>query len=292
VGFTLAPRINAAGRLGRTETALKLLSSKSREEAREWAQTLCALNRRRQELETAVWEDAVSALSGSTPESPIVLRSESWHSGVVGIAAARLAETYGLPAVMICVDGDRGKGSCRSFGDFNLFEALSACSGYLESFGGHALAAGLTIRRENINGFRQALAEYYRRNPPSEKGALAPELLITDPAVLSMAGVESLAALEPCGCGNESPLLCMTDVLLESVIPIGGGRHLRLKVSKQGARFDCVFFSHSAQALGLEAGETADICFTPQINTFRSYRSVQLLTAGLRPAAGCHSLAF
>jgi single-stranded-DNA-specific exonuclease len=135
---------------------------------------------------------------------------------------------------------------------------------------------------ENIGAFRQALAEYYRQNPPTARCALEPELLVCDPASLSLAGVEALSALEPCGCGNEPPLMCMTGAVLESVTPIGGGKHLRLRVSKRGTAFDCVFFSHTAEALEVSEGETIDLCFTPQVNAFHAHRSVQLLLADVR----------
>ena len=282
IGFTLAPRINAAGRLCQTETATGLLRSKSYEEAIIWAKKLCELNRRRQELETEVWEDAMEALAASEPKSPIVLESSSWHPGVVGIAASRLTEEFRLPTIMICVDELNGKGSCRSYGEFNLFEALSACSEHLESFGGHAFAAGLNIRPENIGAFREALAEYYRLNQPAEHPELEPELLICEPTTLSMDGVESLSRLEPCGSGNEHPLLCICGAVLESLTPIGNGKHLRLRISKKGTAFDCVYFSHTAESLGIAEGETIDLCFTPQINEFRSSRSVQLLISDLR----------
>ena len=282
IGFTLAPRINAAGRLCRTETALRLLLSKNHEEALVWAKELCSLNRRRQELETIVWEEALATLSESEPKSPIVLESESWHPGVVGIAASRLTEKFRFPTIMICVDEGNGKGSCRSYGDFNLFEALGACSEYLESFGGHAFAAGLNIKKENIGAFRIALGEYYFANIPAERPELEPELLISDPAVLNMAGVESLSALEPYGSGNESPILCMAGARLDSISPIGGGKHLRLRVTLRGISFDCVFFSRTAESLSVAEGDKVDLCFAPQINDFHSRRSVQLLVADIR----------
>lgn len=282
VGFTLAPRINAAGRLCQTETSIKLLLSKKTEEASIWAKELCTLNRRRQELELQVWEEAMSALSDEEPKSPIVLESGSWHPGVVGIAASRLTEEYRLPTIMICIDDENGKGSCRSYGDFNLFEALSACSEHLESFGGHAFAAGLNIKSENIDAFRKALAEYYNSNPPSEHPAIEPEILISDPAILNMEGVSSLSELEPCGSGNEHPLMCMCDAILESVTPIGNGKHLKLRIAHKGIAFDCVFFSRTAESLGASEGEMVDVCFTPQINDFHSRQSVQLLISDLR----------
>jgi len=282
VGFTLAPRINAAGRLCRTETATRLILAKNQQEAQVWAKELCALNRRRQELEIEVWEDAMSFLSDTEPKSPIVLESDSWHPGVVGIAASRLTEEYKLPTVMICVDDENGKGSCRSYGDFNLFEALSACSEHLVSFGGHAFAAGLNIKPENIGAFRNALAEYYSQNPPTVHPELSPDVLIKNPASLSMEGVESLSELEPCGSGNEHPLLCICGAVLESLAPIGNGKHLRLRISQKGVLFDCVFFSRTAENLGVSEGETVDICFTLQVNDFHSRQSVQLLIVDVR----------
>ncbi|MFB0919438.1 MAG: single-stranded-DNA-specific exonuclease RecJ, partial [Oscillospiraceae bacterium] len=282
VGFTLAPRINAAGRLCRTETAIKLLLSKSYEEAQLWAKELCTLNRRRQELETEVWEDAMAALSDTYPKSPIVLESDAWHPGVVGIAASRLAEEYKLPTIMICVDDANGKGSCRSYSDFNLFDALSACSGHLVSFGGHAFAAGLNIKPENIDSFRQALAEYYSSNPPAQHPKLEPEVLICNPETLSVENVEALSKLEPCGSGNEQALLCIFGAVLESVSSIGNGKHLRLRISQKGVTFDCVFFSRTQETLGASEGDTVDICFTPQINDFHQHKSVQLLVADIR----------
>ncbi len=282
VGFTLAPRINAAGRLCQTETAVNLLTSKNYEEAQILAKELCALNRRRQELETEVWKDAMAALSNTEQKSPIVLESGSWHPGVVGIAASRLTEEYKLPTIMICVDDENGKGSCRSYSDFNLFDALSACSEHLVSFGGHAFAAGLNIKPENIDSFRKALAEYYVSNPPTEHLKLETEVLICDPATLSMEGVEALLELEPCGSGNEQALLCIFGAVLESVLPIGNGKHLRLRISKKGVPFDCVFFSRTAETLGASEGESVDICFTPQVNDFHQHKNVQLLVADIR----------
>ncbi len=282
VGFTLAPRINAAGRLCQTETSIKLLLSKNRSEAETLAKELCALNRRRQELETVVWKEAMIALRPEVPKTPIVLESRTWHPGVVGIAASRLSEEFGLPTIMICIDNGVGKGSCRSYGDFNLFEALTVCSEHLESFGGHALAAGLNIKPENIEAFKKALGEYYIANLPKEQATLAPEILVCDPSLLGMEGVQSLSELEPCGSGNEHPLMCICGAVLESVSPIGNGKHLKMRISKKGTAFDCVFFSRCAEKLGASERDLVDICFTPQINEYYSRQNVQLLICDLR----------
>ena len=282
IGFSLAPRLNAAGRLGEVSVAGKLLMTRDMREADALAGELCELNRRRQHLETEIWDDASGMMDGKTPQAPIVLASENWHQGVIGIAASKLAEQYSRPTIMICLDGDKGKGSCRSYGGFNLFDALSACSEYLEGFGGHALAAGLNIRRDKLRQFCSAFSEYYENNKPEELPTLCCDILISDPGILDMKGVAALSRLEPYGSGNAKPTMCILGARLERVTPIGGGRHLRLGVSYRGADFECVYFSHSESELGLRAGDRVDIAFTPQINEFRLRRSVQLQITEIR----------
>ena len=283
VGYSLAPRINAAGRLGETELAVGLLEAADRRRAAEYAAALCRKNRERQELEQNIWEQAVSMLDTARPETPIVLAAEGWHPGVIGIVASRLTDAYSVPAVMVCLDGDLGKGSCRSTGSFNLFEALASCADCLEGFGGHAMAAGVTVRRDRVDELRKKLGEYYLDHPDRSVPALEPDLRVEDPALLSMECVESLDALEPCGNANPRPLLYMDNVRVESVTPIGAGKHLRLRLERFGEAYDAVFFSQTAAGLGVRAGQAADIVFVPQINEFRSRRSVQLVITDLRP---------
>lgn len=282
IGFLLAPRLNAAGRLGEVSVAGKLLMTHNLKEANDLAGELCELNRRRQHLETEIWDDASGMIDGRASSAPIVLASEKWHQGVIGIAASKLAEQYSRPTIMICLDGDKGKGSCRSYGGFNLFDALSACAEYLEGFGGHALAAGLNIRRDKLRQFCRAFSEYYEHNKPAERPTLCCDIQITDPGILDMQGVGSLSRLEPYGSGNPKPTLCILGARLEKITPIGGGKHLRLGISYKGAEFECVFFSHCESELGLRAGDRIDIAFTPQINEFRLRRSVQLQITEVR----------
>lgn len=282
IGFLLAPRLNAAGRLGEVSVAGKLLMTHNLKEANDLAGELCELNRRRQHLETEIWDDASGMIDGRASSAPIVLASEKWHQGVIGIAASKLAEQYSRPTIMICLDGDKGKGSCRSYGGFNLFDALSACAEYLEGFGGHALAAGLNIRRDKLRQFCRAFSEYYEHNKPAERPTLCCDIQITDPKILDMQGVGSLSRLEPYGSGNPKPTLCILGARLEKITPIGGGKHLRLGISYKGAEFECVFFSHCESELGLRAGDRIDIAFTPQINEFRLRRSVQLQITEVR----------
>ncbi len=282
IGFSLAPRLNAAGRLGQAFKAADLLMCRDEAEAAALAGELCELNRQRQNIETEIWQEAQAQLSGETPDGPIVLASDRWHQGVIGIAASRLAEQFGLPAIMICLMGDQGKGSCRSYGGFNLYDALAACSEHLLGFGGHALAAGLTIAPDQIDAFRSALTDYYRSHMPAEQPELRCDLLIRDPALLSIENVRELDLLEPYGNGNQKPVFCLSDVELESVSDVGNARHMRVRVRVGKARFEGIFFSHSSEELGLREGDRVDLAFTPQINEYRGHVSVQLVLCGAR----------
>ena len=162
VGFALSPRINAAGRMGEADLAAELLECADPQRAEELARELCQLNRERQSVEQDICADAVDQISRlpASERSALVLASEHWHQGVVGIVASRLSEQYSCPSFMIHLKGGMGKGSCRSWGGFNLFAALESCSDLLEEFGGHELAAGFTIREENIPAFRSRMNRY------------------------------------------------------------------------------------------------------------------------------------
>ncbi len=283
IGFTVAPRINAAGRLGRVDHAAELMLEHDPARAGRLAAELCDMNRERQQLEAVIWEQALALLSGQKPTGPIVLAGEHWHQGVIGIAASRLAETYAVPAVIISLEGDRGKGSCRSYGGFNLFDALSSCGEILEGFGGHMLAAGLNIRREHVDEFREKLTAFYANHTPQAEEGLSLELIIDSRTMLTMKCVESLDLLEPCGNENPKPLFGLIDARLQEVVPIGAGKHVRLRVEKFGQMYDCVWFGHEADALGITAGDRIDLAFHPQVSEFRGRRNVQLVIQDARP---------
>ena len=285
ISFTIAPRLNAAGRLGVVSVAQKLLMSTDYSEAVKYSEELCRLNRERQVIEKRIWEDADGLIKKSDrrPVSPIVLSKENWEQGVIGIAASRLSEQYALPTIMISINDDGiGKGSCRSYGGFNLFEALSACSDYLISYGGHALAAGLNIHKDKIDDFRSALADYYNKFRPEGVDELDCGIYIKDPSILSIENVRSLDLLEPFGNSNPRPLMCMTGVTLVSTTNVGGGKHMKCRISANGTEFDAIYFGHTADEFGIKPGDRIDICFTPQINEFRGTESVQLGINALR----------
>lgn len=281
VGFGLAPRLNAAGRLGRTETALKLVLAEDPAEAEKLAAALCAYNRERQEIEAKMFEDAEALLQQTPPDGmPIVLASDRWHQGIAGIVASRLTEKYQLPAVMICLSDGVGRGSCRSVEGFSLYGALETCAPLLLGFGGHEMAAGLTIRAENVDDFRDALAACYRESGAAGRGqTLRVDFEMVKPRLLTVENVSCLPRLEPYGNENPTPVLCVRGAHIDGVQPLSGGKHTRFRASCLGESYDCISFSRSAETLGVYNGATADIAFTPQINEFRGRTSVQLLTA-------------
>ena len=286
IGYTLAPRINASGRMGCASLAGELLLTQDPIRAEALARELCALNRERQTIEGSIYEECVARLDregGS--HSAIVLASEGWHQGVVGIVASRLAEKYSCPAFMICLQDGKGKGSCRSFGGFNLFAALEQCADLLEDFGGHELAAGFTISEENIDAFRGKIesAVLDRTGGAEMISVLQVDAKINDPELLTQEGVESLSLLEPFGAGNPKPVFVLSGVTIQSMFEVGGGRHLKLRLRHQGILFDAIFFSASADQLALGPGDRVDVAFTPQINEFRGVRSVQLQVCDLQP---------
>lgn len=288
IGFTLAPRINAAGRMGCAPLAAELLLTRDPGRAEELAHELCMLNRERQAIEAGIYEECLARLEreGAGPRRSIVLAGEGWHQGVVGIVASRLAERYSCPSFMICLQDGKGKGSCRSFGGFNLFHALESCSDLLEGFGGHALAAGFTILAEHIDAFR---ARMDRCVEEWTGGAELTSVLevdgeLPDPALLTVDGVLGLDVLEPYGAGNPKPVFTMTGCCVAGLSEVGGGRHLKLRLNRGGAVLDAIFFSTTAAAAQVAAGDRVDVAFTPQINEFRGNRTVQLQVCDLRPA--------
>ena len=283
ISYVLAPRLNAAGRLGKAISAEKLLLSKDEKEAAELSRELCELNKTRQQIENEIWLEASKMLEGHGKDTPIVMANDTWHPGVIGIAASRLAEHFGVPAIMIWLNGETGKGSCRSYGGFNLFDALCECSDELVSFGGHALAAGLNIEKGRIKAFEEKITKYYINNKPETLPDQTCDLLITDPKLLSVENVKSLDLLEPYGNENPKPVFCMVGVLLEQSVMVGNGKHLKMKINCCGEKFDCIFFSCTDRELGIKSGDFIDIAFTPSINEFRGAVSVQLTITNARP---------
>ena len=286
IGYTLAPRINAAGRMGEVGIATELFLTRDAGRAVELAGALCRLNRRRQEIESSIYQSAVAMLPPGGPPQAIVLADESWHQGVVGIVASRMAEEYSCPTFLICLDGDKGKASSRSYGGFNLFSALESCSDLLDGFGGHELAAGFTIPEENIDTFRQRMNRFVKAASGGERAVscLEVDAAISNPADMTLEQVDHLAQLEPYGSGNPRPVFALLGATVDSVQAVGQGKHLKLRLSKGPSRFDAIFFSMPEAAAQLEPGCRVDAAFYLQANTFRGTTTLQLQLVDLRPS--------
>ena len=284
IGFMLAPRINAAGRMGQIDLAVELFLTPDPHRAADLARQLCELNRQRQAVESEIYDQAVSMLpEGRVPEA-IVLADETWHQGVVGIVASRIAEEYCCPTFLICLDGDHGKASSRSFGGFNLFSSLTALAPLLESYGGHELAAGFTISRSQIPAFRSRICElaaaYYQDDTP--RTVLEIDCAIT-PELLTLSGIESLNALEPCGNGCPKPVLMMKKLTVDRISMVGNGRHMRLRLRSGRNYINAIYFSANPETASIRTGDVVDTAFVPQINEFRGERTVQMNILDIRP---------
>ena len=287
IGFMLAPRINAAGRMGQIEWAVELFLTDDAERAEYLAKALCDLNRQRQQVESQIYDEAVSMLpAGQTPEA-IVLADETWHQGVVGIVASRMAEEYCCPAFLICLDGDHGKASSRSFGGFNLFASLTTLSDLLESYGGHELAAGFTIHRNSIAAFRQEICKL-AKDFYSDSGIRTVLDIDCDvsPELLTVRGIDSLSALEPCGNGCPKPVLMMRNLIVDRISMVGNGRHMRLRLRHRNHSINAIYFSANPESASIEPGDLVDVAFHPQVNEFRGERSVQMHVLDIRPSCG------
>ena len=284
VSYTLAPRINAAGRMGQIDLALNLLLTEDPEEAEHLAEALCDLNKQRQAVEAEIYEQAISMLPEDRVPDTIVLADENWHQGVVGIVSSRIAEEFCCPTFLICLDGDHGKASSRSYGGFNLFSALTELSPLLESYGGHELAAGFTISRENIPVFREKVSALARAF--YKEGGIRTVLEAdcqVKPELLTVANINSLSQLEPCGNGCAKPTLVTEGLVVDKLSMVGGGRHLRLRLRSGWHILHGIWFSTNLDTASLAEGDVVDVAFQPQINEFRGERTPQLNVTDIRP---------
>ena len=237
--------------------------------------------------------DQIEELLRDRNDLVIVLDNNCWQQGIIGIVSSRITEKYGLPSILISFDGacapdsedpmDDGKGSGRSVKGLNLVEALNACEDLLIKYGGHELAAGLTIKRGNLEEFRARINEYARRNLNDDIFKIRMEadfeLEMRD---VTMAFAQELSLLEPFGVGNASPTFMMRNACVKKLTPIGGGKHSRLLLEKDGICVTALYFGMGESELGFEAGDTVDVLFTMDINDYRNQRTVQLILQDAR----------
>ena len=290
VGYMLCPRINAAGRMGRIECAVELFLTDDPAKADELAADLCNMNRQRQSVESEIYNQAMQMLPQDRQPPAIVLAEETWHQGVVGIVASRIAEEFCCPTFLVCLDGEHGKASSRSYGGFNLFSALSDLSDLLESYGGHELAAGFTIHASQIPAFRQAICEkakdYYTEDTP--RTVLDADCVVP-PELLTLFNIDSLGRLEPCGNSCPKPVLVMENLTVDRISQVGGGRHMRLRLRSGRYFFNAIYFSATPESASIAEGDLVDVAFVPQVNEFRGERTPQMNVTDIRPACNAEA---
>ncbi len=279
VAFAFAPRINAAGRVGDVVDAVNLLLSEDEEESNISARTLDEFNSKRKALEQNVEIEVIQKIE-SDPEikygEVIIVDGEGWHSGVIGIVASKIVEKYSRPTIILSA-GDDGfaKGSGRSIDGFSLFEALSACSGLLVKYGGHSLAAGLTIEKSKIPEFRRMINNYALSITPA-----VPTINIDcrlNPAAINLDLVRSSELLQPFGAENPEPVFAMMNMTLKSAKSMGqGGNHCRMTFGREGAVTDVILFGTGAEELPFDTGDKLDLAVTLGINEFHGKVSVNV----------------
>jgi single-stranded-DNA-specific exonuclease len=283
-GFILGPRLNAAGRVGDAADGLRLLLTDDAAEAASLAARLEQLNGERQQLDQRMLEQALERVESAGDLEPgIVIDGDGWHPGVVGIVASRVVERFGRPTFLIAFDGEIGRGSGRSISRFDLHAALGECRELLERYGGHHMAAGLTIRRERLDAFRARFAEVARRTLAPED--LGPEQRVDVEIALRDAtpDLERLARyLEPCGAGNPAPVLGVRGVRLTRRAVVGSG-HLKGVLEDADARVDAIAFQWADRAAGLGDGPV-DAAFRLETNEWQGISTLQARLCAITPA--------
>ena len=287
IGFRLAPRLNAGGRLDDARRSVDLLTTEDRPTADRLAAELDAANKERQQIERETVEEAVAAVEetgGIDGRHCIVLARDHWHPGVVGIVAARMVDRYHRPAVMIALDGSvgRGRGSARSIPGVNLYAALSQCEDLMLGFGGHPMAAGMTIEAEKVARLADRLENVLAHVTPED--ALVAERRVDAELPLNQVSEDVLAELdrlEPYGAANPEPLFLARDVVVRSSRVVGGS-HLKLYVESGGARMSAIGFGMGDRAVG--PGDHIDVLYRPRISEWGGERSIEIEVRDLRPA--------
>lgn len=299
IGFTIAPRINAAGRLRNASMAVDLFLASDAETAEQLAYRLCDVNRERQNEENKIVEQAYARIDSEhdfDKDPVVILGDESWHHGVIGIVSSRITERYGCPSILISFENpaeesgehtpspdDFGKGSGRSVKGMNLVEALSACSDLLEKFGGHELAAGLTVRRSNLEEFTRRINAYARtcfaKGLPAPVSEADCELI---PEEICLELVEEMYGLEPYGTANPMPTFVTCSARVVDVSAVGAGKHIRFQLDVGGEKITAMYFRHGLADIDVYPGDVIDVMYNLDINEFQGRRSLQMILKEIR----------
>lgn len=277
ISFGVAPRINACGRMGFQNEALDLFLTKSEKEAMEISDRLNEYNRERQDTEKKIFSEALQKIEKSEKDKPcIILGSENWHHGVIGIVASKVTDMYFKPSILICFEDGIGKGSGRSVPGFDLHEALSKCDKYVEKFGGHSMAIGITVTQDNFNKFKEEFEEYTKN---SDIDKIVPIIYIDQEVTLkdiNLKAAKELQLLEPFGEGNKMPLFLYKNLRIDSIRALSEGKHLKLTLKDDNYIIDAIGFNMGALANEYLIGDKIDVVGTLEINSFNNVEKIQI----------------
>ncbi len=284
VSFTLVPRINAVGRLGASGRSVELLLTNDEEEAGEFAAAMFYDNAERQQIERDILEKIDARVTRDprlVMDKVLVLDGENWHQGVVGIVASRIREIYGKPTIIISRDGENAKASGRSVEGFALCDAVAACGDLLTHYGGHPMAAGLSLPSANIDVFRKRINDYADRQSSMPFDTLHIDCKL-NPAAISLELVGELNVMKPYGAGNPTPVFGFFNMVLTNIIPLSNNKHLRLVLSRGSVSMSAMLFFTSTEDFPYEKGEVLDIAATLEINEYNDRSSVSVIVKDVK----------
>ncbi len=283
ISFGVAPRINACGRMGQEQEALKLFLTENFEEAKQITEKLNEYNLERQTTEKRIFNEAVEEIQKEDENKDcIILGKEGWHHGVIGIVSSKITEMYFKPSILICFEEDEGKGSGRSIPGFDLHKALMNCSTYIEKFGGHSMAIGISIKRKDFQKFKEEF-ENYARN--SNINSIVPVIKIDkkiDLKQISLQIIKDLALLEPYGEGNKMPLFLISNLKIQSIRSLSEGKHLKLKLTQDKYIIDAIGFNMGNCVQNYLIGDKIDVVGSLEINNFNGEEQIQINLKDIR----------
>lgn len=278
ISFGIAPRINACGRMGEAKLALKMLLTNDEEEANNIAEELNKINRDRQNIEKLIMEHAISIIEKEKlyNDKIIVLGHDDWHHGIIGIVASKITELYYKPSILICFDGDEGKGSGRSIEGFDLYQALSDCSDNLLKYGGHEMAIGLSLKKENFEEFKNSIVDYVNRNMSDNNIPTIKVDSIIQLKDISTSVINDLNLLQPYGESNSAPIFISKNVKVDKIRTLSNDKHLKLNIKDGNIVFDAIAFNMGNRKDSVKMESGVDILHYLEVNSFNGSEFIQL----------------
>jgi len=278
ISFGVAPRINACGRMGHAEQALKLFLSKDIYEVNELTKTLNDYNTLRQQKEKTIYENAINQIENNKlyEKSAIIIGGENWHHGVIGIVSSKITDLYFKPSILLCYEDDLAKGSGRSIPGFDLHEALMKCQNSIERFGGHSMAIGITIKKDKFKEFSEQFEEIAKESKIDE---IIPIINIDGKINLGDINreiVESLKQLEPYGEGNKTPIFAFKNLKIDSIRALSEGKHIKMTLKDGNSIINAIGFNLGYLADEYRIGDKLDVVGTLEINSFNGVDSLQI----------------